>query len=51
MKQSQDVDALIIGGGVGGLALALALAHRHALTVRVVERRAGPGNCMTRWPR
>lgn len=39
-----DVDVLVIGGGVGGLATALAFAQREGLRVRVVERRAGPGN-------
>lgn len=39
-----EVDVLVIGGGVGGLATALAFAQRHDLTVRVVERRSGPGN-------
>lgn len=39
-----DVDVLIVGGGVGGLALALAFAHAHPVRVLVVERRPGPGN-------
>jgi 2-polyprenyl-6-methoxyphenol hydroxylase-like FAD-dependent oxidoreductase len=42
MKTHADV--FIIGGGVGGLAAALAFAQHDGLTVRVVERRAGPGN-------
>jgi 2-polyprenyl-6-methoxyphenol hydroxylase-like FAD-dependent oxidoreductase len=37
------IDVLIIGGGVGGAALALALAQ-HPLRIVVVERRSGPGN-------
>ena len=41
---SDDADVLVIGGGVGGLATALAFAHGHDLRVRVIERRAGPGN-------
>jgi 2-octaprenyl-3-methyl-6-methoxy-1,4-benzoquinol hydroxylase len=36
-------DVLIIGGGVGGLAAALAFS-RHGLRVLVLERRSGPGN-------
>jgi len=40
----EDVDVIVIGGGVGGLAAALAFAQQPALKVRVVERRAGPGN-------
>src|SRR5688500_6370372 len=38
-----DFDVLIVGGGVGGAALALALAQ-HEVRVLVIERRAGPGN-------
>ncbi len=40
----KHVDVLVIGGGVGGLATALAFAQHRGLTVQVVERRAGPGN-------
>jgi 2-polyprenyl-6-methoxyphenol hydroxylase-like FAD-dependent oxidoreductase len=36
-------DVIIVGGGVGGLAAALAFA-RHGLEVEVLERRSGPGN-------
>jgi len=36
-------DVLISGAGVGGAALALALAHRCDLRVLVVEKRPGPG--------
>src|SRR5207248_4944234 len=36
-------DVIIAGGGVGGLAAALALS-RHGLRVLVLERRSGPGN-------
>jgi 2-polyprenyl-6-methoxyphenol hydroxylase-like FAD-dependent oxidoreductase len=39
-----DFDVLIVGGGVGGAALALALAHQHPVRVLVIERRSGPGN-------
>ncbi len=39
-----DVDVLIVGGGVGGAALALALTHAHPVKVLVIERRPGPGN-------
>jgi 2-polyprenyl-6-methoxyphenol hydroxylase-like FAD-dependent oxidoreductase len=41
---SLDCDVLIAGAGVGGAALALALAHRFALRVVLCDRRAGPGN-------
>jgi len=37
-------DVLIVGAGVGGAALALALVSRFALRVRVIDRRSGPGN-------
>jgi 2-polyprenyl-6-methoxyphenol hydroxylase-like FAD-dependent oxidoreductase len=40
---THDHDAIVVGAGVGGAALALALAHRGA-RVLLVERRAGPGN-------
>lgn len=39
-----DYDVLIVGGGVGGAALALALAVHHPVRVLVIERRPGPGN-------
>ncbi len=39
-----DVDVLIVGGGVGGAALALALTHAYPVKVLVIERRPGPGN-------
>lgn len=39
-----DCDVLIVGGGVGGMALALALTHAHPVRVLVIERRPGPGN-------
>jgi 2-polyprenyl-6-methoxyphenol hydroxylase-like FAD-dependent oxidoreductase len=39
-----ECDVVVVGGGVGGLACALAFASAHALRVRVIERRAGPGN-------
>ena len=39
----RDHDAIVIGAGVGGAALALALS-RGGLRVLLVERRAGPGN-------
>lgn len=39
MKQSPDVDALVVGGGIGGLANALALSQK-GLRVRVLERAA-----------
>ncbi|MBL8953358.1 MAG: FAD-dependent monooxygenase [Myxococcaceae bacterium] len=41
---TNDVDVLVVGGGVGGMAAALAFARDPRITVRVVERRAGPGN-------
>jgi 2-polyprenyl-6-methoxyphenol hydroxylase-like FAD-dependent oxidoreductase len=37
-------DVLIVGAGVGGAALALALANRYPVRVLVVDRRQGPGN-------
>ena len=37
-------DVLIVGAGVGGAALAAALAARGGLRVLVVDRRSGPGN-------
>lgn len=39
-----DCDVLIVGGGVGGAALALALGHAYPLRVLLIERRSGPGN-------
>jgi len=39
------VDVLVAGGGVGGAALALALAQKYpSLRILVAERRSGPGN-------
>lgn len=38
-----EVDVVIVGAGVGGAALALALAHDYPVRVLLVERRAGPG--------
>ena len=37
-------DVIVVGGGVGGAAFALALSHAHDLRVLVVERHTGPGN-------
>lgn len=39
-----DYDVIIVGAGVGGAALALALAARYPLRVLAVDRRSGPGN-------
>lgn len=39
-----DFDVLIVGGGVGGAALALALGHAYPLRILLAERRPGPGN-------
>ena len=39
-----DFDVLIVGGGVGGAALALALGHAYPLRILLTERRPGPGN-------
>src|SRR5262245_22421061 len=41
---SPRCDVLIAGAGVGGAALALALASSHDVRVLCVERRSGPGN-------
>lgn len=41
--RDRNFDAIVVGAGVGGAALALALS-RGGLTVLLVERRAGPGN-------
>lgn len=38
------LDVLIVGAGVGGAALALALVSRYDLRVAVIDRRGGPGN-------
>src|SRR5688500_3571751 len=38
-----DYDAIVVGAGVGGAALALALTRQRA-RVLLVERREGPGN-------
>lgn len=40
----QDWDVVIVGGGVGGGALALALGQAYPLRVLLIERRSGPGN-------
>jgi salicylate hydroxylase len=44
MSPTPSVDVLIVGAGVGGAALALALGARFPLRVLAVDRRAGPGN-------
>jgi 2-polyprenyl-6-methoxyphenol hydroxylase-like FAD-dependent oxidoreductase len=41
--RDRGFDSIVVGAGVGGAALALALS-RAGLTVLLVERRAGPGN-------
>ncbi|MCU1573114.1 MAG: monooxygenase [Micrococcaceae bacterium] len=46
------MEALIVGGGIGGLGTAVAL-HRQGVTVRVYERAAGPargGAALSLWP-
>ena len=43
-SRSSEFDVIVVGGGVGGAAFALALTHAHDLRVLVVERHAGPGN-------
>jgi 2-polyprenyl-6-methoxyphenol hydroxylase-like FAD-dependent oxidoreductase len=43
MNQAREYDAIVIGAGVGGAALALALSRAGA-SVLLVERRSGPGN-------
>jgi 2-polyprenyl-6-methoxyphenol hydroxylase-like FAD-dependent oxidoreductase len=43
MNTTRDHDAIVIGAGVGGAALALALSRAGA-RVLLVERRSGPGN-------
>jgi 2-polyprenyl-6-methoxyphenol hydroxylase-like FAD-dependent oxidoreductase len=40
----EQVDVLVVGGGVGGGALSLALGSSQPLRVMVVERRSGPAN-------
>ena len=40
----KEWDALIVGGGVGGAACALALAHRYNIRILLAERHRGPGN-------
>jgi 2-octaprenyl-3-methyl-6-methoxy-1,4-benzoquinol hydroxylase len=42
MPAESRYDAVIAGAGVGGAALALALASQHQLRVLLLERRAGP---------
>lgn len=44
IPQSPVFDVLIVGAGVGGAALALALVSRFDLRVAVIDRRGGPGN-------
>ncbi len=39
-----EYDVLIVGAGVGGAALALALVSGYGLRVAVIDRRSGPGN-------
>ncbi|MFY9825026.1 MAG: NAD(P)/FAD-dependent oxidoreductase [Thermoanaerobaculia bacterium] len=41
---TNDFDVIIVGGGVGGAALALALGHAYPLRILLAERRSGPGN-------
>lgn len=43
-SRSQPWDVLIVGAGVGGAALALALVSHFDLRVCVIDRRSGPGN-------
>ena len=42
LEEQGAVDVLIVGSGPAGLVLAAQLAHFEGITVRVVERRAGP---------
>lgn len=44
MTRAAEYDVVIAGAGVGGAALALALASRYPLRVLAVDRRSGPGN-------
>jgi len=43
-EASFDVDVLVAGAGVGGAALAVALARQYPLRILVAEGRSGPGN-------
>lgn len=44
MSVDASVDVLIVGAGVGGAALALAISARSEARVLVCDRRGGPGN-------
>ena len=43
-SDSGTFDVIVVGAGVGGAALALALSHAYDLRVLVVDRHSGPGN-------
>ena len=44
MPSATECDVLVVGAGVGGAALTLALAVQFPLRVIAVDRRSGPGN-------
>ena len=44
IDEGLDVDAIVVGAGVGGAACALGLSHNHSNRVLLIERHNGPGN-------